>query len=292
MTSPELGSSEVRTVGGRACVVERIEGPGTPVLFTNGCGLPRGMWRAVTGELARPSTLFDRPGLGTPWPGRLPTLAEEVELLAALARERPGGVLVAHSMAAFHAEALLLVHPGLVGALVLVDPSIEWTAKPSVVETSSVGSALGRRLADLTRRHLPEPVESALAGALGTSAVLVSRMQTHHRLSRAEVDAIRSAYSDASAAAMAAGEWFAYRQQAADLVALRERLPLHRVPTTVLTAIPHQPSASQRRYVERLGARHVLVSHSRHLLMLDAPQAVRAAIAAPGRQEPLGSAAT
>lgn len=293
------GTTRVRPLAGRECVVETQPGSGVPALFVNGCALPRGLWYPVTRELSRPAVLFDRPGLGTPWPGRPATLREEVETLAELVGEHPGCVLVAHSMGALHAEALLLTHPGMVGALVLVDPSIEWKARqpwpapllrqPATMYRRVVrlqdGQPFGAGFGRMTER---------LAGAgLGLGAALSASTQTAHGLGAPEAATLRHAYDEADAVAMAAAEWLAYRQQAADLVALREQHQLVPVPTTILTAVPHQPSSDQRRYAERLGARHVLVAHSRHLVMLDAPEAVRAAIAAPGRPEvPNTSSAT
>ena len=74
---------------------------------------------------------LDRPGLvRTPWPGVLPELSAEVETLVDLIeRMEAPAVLVAHSMAGLHAEALARRRPDLVAALVLVDSSVEWRVR-------------------------------------------------------------------------------------------------------------------------------------------------------------------
>lgn len=266
-------SSHIETLAGHDCLVEERPGHGRQVVFANGCGLPRGMWTPVVERLSRPALLFDRPGVSTPWPGHAADLEEEVTRLAELLRRRPGAVVVAHSMAAFHAEGVLLRHPGLVGALVLVDPSVEWR----------------------TRRTWPEPLRAASRWAQGaagflpidvavrSAAVLFTRAQTVSRLTPEVAALLSQTYGSSDAVAAATTEFMAYERQANDLLRWRDELPpLQQVPTTVLTAVPRQPTAAQRRYVKYLGARHVLVSHSRHLVMLDAPEAVLAAIAAPG----------
>ncbi|QZE26448.1 alpha/beta hydrolase [Brevibacterium casei] len=98
-----------------------------PVLFLNGCALAAAGWLPVIAEMPdRDVIALDRPGFaGTRWPGTLPDLAGE---LAAMERAIAGHsrvVIVAHSMAAFRAEAFARLRPERVAGIVLVDPSIE-----------------------------------------------------------------------------------------------------------------------------------------------------------------------
>ena len=72
------------------------------------------------------------PGLvATAWPGVLPRLDDEVASLADLIHRVEGpAVVVGHSMAGLHAEALARMHPELVAGVVLVDSSVECAADP------------------------------------------------------------------------------------------------------------------------------------------------------------------
>jgi pimeloyl-ACP methyl ester carboxylesterase len=130
-------------LGARTVNVLVEPGGGPPVILLSGCGMPSYSWdpvaRLLTGhELVR----LDRPGLGgTPWPDHLPTLAEETATLIALTEAHPGGVLVAHSMASFHAEATIRRRPELVAGLVLVDGSIETTPRRPVGEGAWLAAA-------------------------------------------------------------------------------------------------------------------------------------------------------
>lgn len=107
-------------------VVESGPVDGVPLLMTAGLG---GAWFdwVPTVELLRDEyrvTAFDRPGLGlSPAGNARPTLRRDAATLEALA-ERAGRpvIVLAHSMAAFHAEALARLRPGLVRGMVLVDP--------------------------------------------------------------------------------------------------------------------------------------------------------------------------
>lgn len=254
-----------------------------PVVLLAGCGLPRVIWRPVAEALTGPVILLDRPGLGTPWLGQVPTLAEEVATLADLLRcdvgEADGtaplrpATVVAHSMAALHAEALLLQHPELVGALVLVDPSIElrplrrW---PHAVEM-------------MPRLVPPISAVPGVGSVVSAATVAFTRLQTVSRLDDDLAAELREVYRDEDAQAMAVAESIGYRGQAADLSELRGIRALTRVPTTILTASGRPASRAQEVYRAGLGAHEVRVAGSRHLMMLDAPAAVLAAIRAPGQ---------
>lgn len=262
----------VEVLGGRRCLVERRPGDGDPVVFVNGCGLPYEFWAPVAERLSRPVVLFNRPGIGTPRPDEPQSLAAEVATLRDLLADAPGATVAAHSMASLHVEALQLEHPGLIGGLAMVDPSVEWTSSrawPSeVLGVGQVARWLGRsRVSD----------ELIIAGAKA-----MTRLQTAEPLSASLREVISTTYADPEALAAVAAEFVDYRQQANDLIALRDHHELVTVPTTILTARKDFTSEEQRRYAARFEARQVIVQHSRHLVMLDAPRAVVAAINAPG----------
>ncbi|MDU0348082.1 alpha/beta fold hydrolase, partial [Actinomyces sp. MRS3W] len=104
------------------------DGAGPAVVLLSGCALNSGCWADVVAALpGRRIITVDRPGyLGTASAG-LPSLPEQVRVLARILEEveaRPV-IVVAHSMAAFQAEALARLRPRLVAGMVLVDPSAE-----------------------------------------------------------------------------------------------------------------------------------------------------------------------
>lgn len=247
-------------------------GTGQTVLLMAGCGLAMEFWRDVVRRLAgRHLLAYDRPGLGgTRWPGHLPVLADEVATAAALitARGRPA-VLVAHSMAAFHAEALARLHPDLVSGVVFLDGSTEWLAKRP--RTSSVQVA-----------HAVDHLVGTLG--LGSVASLVWRLGTfvqsnwdYRRLGFGRIPAI---YRDRNALAMATAESLAYEEQAWDLLQVRAEHPYPKIPTVVLTASDNGPDeiAGQARLAALLGGRQIVVDDSRHLMMLDRSDIVAAAV--------------
>lgn len=268
----------VSDFGGRAIHWDEQVGAGPTVVLVNGCGLAREHWTDLLVLLRdRHVVTFDRPGMGgTRWPGTLPTLAEEVRSLheLVLACGAPA-VLVAHSMASFHAEALARVHPELVAGLVLVDGSVEWLAQRPPLPTP--------RLARAVRGITAVPGLSGL-GELShrVGAAMQSRLNAGHEWDLRFGDL----YRDPEALAMGVAEAQAYWGQAWDLLDLRRRWPLRAVPSVVLTALeaPEAPDwvERQRRYARLLGARQVVVEDSRHLMMIDRPDVIAAALAAVG----------
>ncbi len=251
-------------------------GQGPAVLLMSGAAQTSGFWRPVIEELpGRLVASFDRPGMGgTPWPGHLPTLAEEVETAVGLVR-RLGEpvVLAAHSMAAFHAEALIREHPLLVSGLVLVDPSVEWqTRSPKVQGTGlarTVRAAAGSGLAGLG--ELCMTIETLLQTTWSAA-----RLRQYLRVHR-----VKDVYGDPDSLAMATAEVMAYSRQAWDLMDVRTDKPWPGVPTIVLSAEnshAEQEAERQRRLAVLLGAELRTVPGSRHLMMLDAPQAIAEAV--------------
>lgn len=270
-----LPADGVLSLAGRQVHVVAQTGPGPLVIMLSGCGVPSYTWDDVVELLPECSIVrLDRPGLvRTPWPGVLPELSAEVETLVALI-ERMGvtAVLVAHSMAGLHAEALSRLRPDLVAALVLVDSSVDWRDRRP-------GSGRGWLwVARLARVALWLPPVQMLA-SLG-DRMMVAR-QSRRRLTDTSSPVARAIFRSRDAAPSVIAEQAAYVQQVWDLARLRESSPWPGIPTVVLTAAADGGPrwvADQRRLAELLGARQVVSDDSRHLIMLDRPDVVVDAI--------------
>lgn len=251
------------------------------VLLLNGAGLRSSGWDGVIDELksSRVVTVDRPPRRGGPRE-RLPSLAAEVavlrRLLRALGRLRPPGhapmVVVAHSMAAFQAEALARTAPEHVASVVLVDPSVE-VAGTSGLHTLS---AAAQWAAELALRASPV---RALARR-GLRAGL--RAQTRHPY-EIDADSWRRVWSgDRARLGAAAAEWLSYRGQVAELERLRARLagPAP-VRVTVLEVPPYSGRPGQA--VLRSAFADVDLRRmpgSRHLMMIDAVDEIIQAIRA------------
>jgi pimeloyl-ACP methyl ester carboxylesterase len=217
---------------------------------------------------------LDRPGLaGTPWPGTVPRLDSEVDTLAALVDAAGGvAVVVAHSMAGPHAEALARRRPGLVAGLVLVDGSLQWKPRPRS------GEAAWRVMARALRQGMrlpPVRLGTALAGRV------LMEVQTETPLSDAMIAVARNTYGDRESIASVIAEQAAYRSQLADLARVRSETTWPGPPTTVITAAAdgrRRWVADQARLATLLGGQHVVVEDSRHLVMLDRPELVAGAV--------------
>ncbi|MFV2209345.1 alpha/beta fold hydrolase [Actinomadura sp. LOL_016] len=287
--------SEIVNVGREQVHVVRsgpVDGP--PVLLDSGLGGAWFDWDPVAALLrdAHRVTVFDRPGLGaSPAGAAPPSLRRDVALAAALAERAGRGpvTLVAHSMAAFHAEALARVRPDLVRALVLVDPSHEHDARARVpVRLSSV----------LTPAFMAAGALLELTGAAGVAGPWGRRAVLRHtsRASDPAPDAaVRSVYGRGTVLGTVLAENFAYREMAADLVALRVRRPFPPVPLVVLTALGDVRREGCRRAWSdghvRLAAmsprgRQVELPEARHMIHLDRPDAVAGAVAEAHRAAP------
>lgn len=251
---------------------------GVPLVFVNGCAVSAALWEPVLRRLdTERRVTFDRPGLaGTPWPGELPTLAQEVRTLAELIEWVGAPVrLVAHSMAAFHAEALARLRPELVDSMVMVDGSVEWLdTEPRPVPLWP---------ATLAHRFTSVPPLHRLGGLVHRLGV---GMQTANPLPVKVLRRFHQLYSDPDSVAMGVAESAAYVGQAWELIGLRADHPMPPTPARVLSAtamVPRHWRWTQRRWAGLLGSgggavRQVDVADSRHLMMLDRPDAVVAAI--------------
>lgn len=265
--------AETSVMGGRAVRWWRRPGSGPTVMFLSGCGMAMEFWGQVVDLLpGRGVASYDRPGLGgTPWPGHLPTLDEEVGTLVDLLRGMGGPVvLVAHSMAAFHAEALTRAHPDLVAGVVLVDPSVEWPWSPPNVSSARPSRALGSMVSSLRLSALGPIVTRVMVWA-----------QSNQRLTHEVAAKAPRRYNDPNALAMALAESTAYGRQSWDLMISRARFPWPDTPASVLSADKGEERrhrGGQLRLARSLHAEYSDVEHSRHFMMLDRPDAVADAV--------------
>jgi pimeloyl-ACP methyl ester carboxylesterase len=267
-------------LGGRLVHLTERAGRRPPVLLLGGCGVPSPFWQPVVELLPdRHVVLLDRPGLlGSPWPGRLPTLAEEVATLTDLVQHVGGSiVVVAHSMAGPHAEALVRTRPEQVLGLVLVDGSVEWRIRRPT-RLDFFRRALWRTLA--------RSVQRLTAGSLVhmvTRWVVRLVVVKQSRLTLGEPPPGLDALAGPDATASILAEQGAYLDQLRELEQLRRRLPWPGRPTVVLTAAGDggfRWLADQRQLADLLGAPQVVVGDARHLMMLDSPALIVRAVEA------------
>ncbi len=268
--------SHVTSLGGRLVHLQVVAGPGTPVLLLPGCAVPSYAFRPV--ETALPGrwlVALDRPGMvDTPWPGRLPTLAEEVATLLALceALGRPP-VVVAHSMAGPHAEALVRQHPGSVSGLVLLDASIEVDAERPSAAFDRAWLAASK--VALSGSRLPP---FAVAAALSTRVAVWAQSQ-RLRINYSRPPGTEELFRRPDTLASLVAEQAAYGDQLADLQALLGTTTWPGTPSVVLTAGSRAGWVRKQQVLaDRLGGRHVVVDDSRHLMMVDRPDVVADAV--------------
>lgn len=262
-----------------------------PVIMTSGLGGTWLEWISVVPLVAARHQVvrFDRPGLGhSPPVAHGPALRAEADRIAALASTIfPGDpvVVVAHSMAAFHAEAFARLYPHLTGGLVLVDPSYEPAPDPLPPLMRTALSEAGSWAGLLTGRA---------AGMLGLARVLAppsrsfAAMQgTVRRLDPVPAADARSAYGTGETVGATLAELACYRWQAVDLAGVRSELPFPPVPLVVLAATGRlRGEQSRRRSISRSeelaamtpGGKHIEITDSGHLVAFDRPDAVAEAI--------------
>jgi pimeloyl-ACP methyl ester carboxylesterase len=257
-------------LGARAVHVTSQPGTGPPIVLLGGCAVPSYDWDFVADLLPDLALVrLDRPGLlGSPWPDELPQLAAEVGTLEALLETTGPAILVAHSIAGFHAEALVRRRPDLVVGLVLADGSVELKPRQPRPRRGWL------RVARLVRRAMAVP-------ALGLPASFLQRFlvaaQSHRTLTEPVSLLTRQTFRDPDAIANVLAEQAAYSQQAWDLARLRESHAWPQTSTIVLTAAEKGGArwiAEQAQLAALLGARHVVIEDSRHLIMIDRPDVV------------------
>ncbi|MEY9258945.1 pimeloyl-ACP methyl ester carboxylesterase [Brevibacterium epidermidis] len=270
----------------RPFAVEVVDGfthylrPGTgagrpPVLLLNGCALPAAGWLPVIEALPGQDVLaLDRPGFAdTAWDKRLPDLASEVAAVQRII-DGPGrgrrAILVAHSMAAFRAEALARLRPDLVAGLVLVDPSLEDYRDPGTAARLARARGLNVTLSLLGHARLRRLV--ARAAHRGFREQMISP-------GRLDPDIFRDPYARPEVLRSALAEWLSYRLQGSQLSALRTRTGAVRTPTSAIFAQPGPTRRHLRLLAAHLGVHDpTMLDDSGHLVMLDRPDAIAAAV--------------
>lgn len=280
--TPAESAAGIDWFGGREVHWTEQHGSGPAVVLIGGCGVPSSLWEDLMRLLPDLEIVrFDRPGMaGTRWPGKLPTLAEEVATLADLIdAARPIGarggpaIVVGHSMGGPHAEALVRQFPELVAALVLVDSSVEWDPKEP-------GDGHGwLRLARAARRGMQVP-GLRLLGPVADQVMTAFQSRRRTLFSRKNPLKL-DVYHNPEAVAMVVAEQAAYDQQIWDLFEVRKQYSMPSVPVLVLTANAdggEEWVIAQARLARLLGGRQVVLADSRHLMMLDRPEVIAEAI--------------
>jgi len=262
-------------LGGRSAHWTRQRGSHPAVVLAGGCGVASYLWDAVVDSLPGVEVVaLDRPGLmGTPWPGKLPRLSDEVATLVDLIAELSGPtVVVAHSMAGLHAEALTRLHPEVVSALVLVESSADFDPPQPHCEQRWL------RLAEAVRASFRlSPVRPL--GSFVDRLLLTAQSQRGLFDPRSEV--AKAVYRDREAVASVVAEQGAYAQQVWDLARLRQAHAFPQLPVRVLTAADNLrsgPVQDQARLAALLGGEQEMAGGSRHMVMLDRPDLVAAAV--------------
>lgn len=263
-----------------------VDGTGPAVVMTAGLGLCSFDWNPVValltasapGTAERTVVRFDRPGLGSSPAGAPPTLEAEADRIAGLVGRLglTAPIVVAHSVAAFHAEACALLHPGLLGGLVLVDPSCE-RPRRTRPRGSSPGLAAAARLTNV----------GGLAERLGPTlrTAVAARQSIHHR-DVAPREEVRAAYGNGTALAAVLAEYASYSSMAARMASLRAESAALDLPVTVLTATGGMGAASARRWIrchQDLAARSPrgrqrTAADSGHLMAVDRPDLIAEAV--------------
>ncbi|MGA4543293.1 alpha/beta fold hydrolase [Uniformispora flossi] len=261
------------------------DGAGPTVLVTSGLACAWFDWDTTVPLVAPHGRVvrFDRPGLGLSAPDpRPPTLYGEAERLRAVAEAvgAPGPyVIVAHSYAGFHAEAFARLHPEHTAGVVLVDASAEPRARtrPAPAARLALAHAIG---GTFRRTGLSRPVGPALRR-------LAVRGFSRRGRDAGDPEWTRRSYASGRFLTAAFTENTTYLDQAAELLRLRDRTAFPDVPLRVLAAAGgREPDAVKARWLDRQRAlaamaprgRCDIVEDAAHLLMIDRPDAVAAAV--------------
>ncbi|MQY04247.1 alpha/beta hydrolase [Actinomadura macrotermitis] len=279
-------TGEIVEAGGeRVNVMEAGRPDGPPVLISHGLGGAWFDWRHTLDLLGDRYRLimFDRPGLGLSPAGRTPpSLRREVAILTGLvARIGAPVTVVAHSIAGFHAEAFARQHPVLVHGLVLADPSYESDLCLPNLRFAAAAAPVAQ-------------AAGAVIGATGVPRLLgpagrrLAMRFTSRQGDDTSDDDVRAVYGRGTVIGAMIAEDVAYREMAADLAGLRERLPFPPVPLVVLTALGDVRGEDRRRAWAEGHAhlasmspagRQVVLEDSLHMVQMDRPDAVADAVA-------------
>lgn len=272
----------------------RIEVDGTasgPVVVLS-AGLGGGWfdWPAVVALLAEDHRIvrFDRPGTGDSGPALIPpSLDREVAVLDAVldAAGADRAVLVGHSIAGLHVEGYARLRPARVAGAVLLDPSPE---PPGVGRPFDGEAVLARVLLGLGRVPGLRRLGHALARWSGPAvrrSVLRTGSTTHREVAPAE--RIEAVYRRPEVVGAILDELAAYPDLVAELEAVRAGHAMPELPWLVLTAAGALGRPRQARRILAAHARlarlcpgggHELVADCGHMMPLDRPDAVAAAV--------------
>ncbi len=272
-------TSTFPTHAGHTVHLRESAGEGPLVLLCGGAGVVVDYWDAVTALMPDLHwAALDRPGLGgTPWPRELPTLDGSVQLLREVVTSLGApAIVVAQSMAGYHAEALARRHPDLVAGLVLVDTTVSFPTQPP----REIGVPLAKAVHRLARvrplRALGGQIHQLGAAVLTKDSSLVLRRRRYRRR-----------YADADTLAAVIGEYSAWGSQGWDLLSVRSSHPYPDIPTVVLTSATtggRDWLAKQNRLARMLGARQVVSDEAGHMLMVDQPELLVDAVRSIRRQ--------
>lgn len=282
-----------RTVQVRGASIRAVvEGQGPVVVLESGLGGGVAEWELVAADLRRDCRVvrYDRPGLGRSGPAHHPVTAREAartlrELLTATGSPAPY-LLVGHSLGGLYVRAFTSMFDREVAGLVLVDPSQE--DGPERVRFMSAMLRLQSGLAR-TLVHLGRPGRAALGATYRAS--LRSELGTNVPAEVASIahEALVPTRRPVTQRALAA-EFMSVRQTFADVRDLTGgRLPAS-LPATVISqgrpASSRLMAAMQHEW-QGLHAdlaasspmgRHVIARTSGHLVPLDQPELVTAAV--------------
>jgi pimeloyl-ACP methyl ester carboxylesterase len=258
------------------------EGAGTPpVLLSSGLGGAWFDWIPVMERLRERNRViaFDRPGLGGSPPGRgRAGLREEAARLAGLARwAGPPVIVVAHSLAGFHAEAFARLYPELICGMVLVDPSAEQDAPRHARRLSRLAPAarLAGRAAGLT----------GIARFAGPRIRGLVLRRISERGDVAPPEFTRAVYTRPHVLGALLAENAEYRLVATDLLTLRKSAPFPEVPLQVITALGdvrgdgrdwERAHADLAALSPRGG--QIVLRRTGHLVQIDRPEVVAEAV--------------
>lgn len=256
----------------------QVIGKGSPVILIPGLSSPRAVWDGVAPELARTHTVYlvqvngfggDAPGanLGE---GLLPAMVAELHKLI-VERKIAGAAVVGHSMGGLLALMLAKAHPGDLGKALIVDalPFVGSAFFPgsTVDSVKTQAAAMRAQMAGLYGKPLPEAVGQAIA-----------RQNALKPASQAQVSAwMTRADMRVSAQSM-------YEDLQTDL-----RPDLAKIATPITVLVPWTAARGGEGPVldlykqEYAGAPKVTVQgvgDSGHFIMLDQPEAFRAALTA------------
>lgn len=146
--APALDGHESEFTWQGATIALEEFGEGEPVfLLVHGIGMGRLVFAELIDDLRRRGRVIaiDQPGYGaSPEPPRTPTMERTADLLAALLRDRGVSdvITIGHSMGTQVVAELAVRHPDLVGATVLIAPTVDENARRLAIQ-------IGRLLLDL-----------------------------------------------------------------------------------------------------------------------------------------------